>query len=248
MIKFFRRIRQQLLKERRFSKYFFYAIGEIFLVVVGILIAVSINNWNENRKKDKEEISLLVDIKKNLETMLVDFDIDIQSNAGDIVEYEKLAYYIENDLPYAYELDSVFGILTFWDSPFITATAYNTLQSKGLDIIKNETLKKDIIELYEVNLKILTEDYDHGEYSLQEGISEPFLAKHVRRLHKQSLRLARPNDFESLKKNDEFLNILSLIIRQRKRGIEIYEEAMILMNQLIDKIELEVDTRNHSYY
>jgi hypothetical protein len=50
MIKFFRKIRQNLLSEGKTGKYFKYAIGEIILVVIGILIALQINNWNENRK------------------------------------------------------------------------------------------------------------------------------------------------------------------------------------------------------
>jgi len=52
MIKFFRKIRQQLLTENKVSKYLIYAIGEIILVVIGILIALQINTWNENRKKE----------------------------------------------------------------------------------------------------------------------------------------------------------------------------------------------------
>ena len=50
MIKFFRKIRFSLLSENKTSKYFKYAFGEIILVVIGILIALQINNWNENRK------------------------------------------------------------------------------------------------------------------------------------------------------------------------------------------------------
>lgn len=50
MIKFFRKIRKQLLTENRFSRYFVYAIGEIVLVVIGILIALQLNNWNEIRQ------------------------------------------------------------------------------------------------------------------------------------------------------------------------------------------------------
>lgn len=49
MIKFFRKIRQNLLSEGKTGKYLKYAIGEIILVVIGILIALQINNWNENR-------------------------------------------------------------------------------------------------------------------------------------------------------------------------------------------------------
>ncbi len=50
MIKFFRKIRQQLLVQNKVSRYLLYALGEIVLVVLGILIALSINNWNEERK------------------------------------------------------------------------------------------------------------------------------------------------------------------------------------------------------
>lgn len=59
MIKFFRRIRQNLLNEGKTSKYFKYAIGEIILVVIGILIALQINNWNEHRKMNLQEQELL---------------------------------------------------------------------------------------------------------------------------------------------------------------------------------------------
>jgi uncharacterized protein DUF6090 len=59
MIKFFRKIRQQLLTENNFSKYLIYAVGEIILVVIGILIALSINNWNEKIKfKNKTQVML----------------------------------------------------------------------------------------------------------------------------------------------------------------------------------------------
>ena len=52
MIKFFRKIRQRLLTENKFSKYLLYAIGEIILVVIGILIALQVNNYNEAKKQE----------------------------------------------------------------------------------------------------------------------------------------------------------------------------------------------------
>ena len=72
MLKFFSRVRQNLLKENRFSKYLLYAIGEIILVVIGILIALQINNWN-SLKKDK-----LLE-KQYLENFLRDFESDSMS-------------------------------------------------------------------------------------------------------------------------------------------------------------------------
>ena len=54
MLKFFHQIRKRLLSENRFSKYLFYAVGEILLVVIGILIALQINNWNNNKKNEQK--------------------------------------------------------------------------------------------------------------------------------------------------------------------------------------------------
>jgi len=65
MIKFFRKIRQNLLMENNTGKYFKYAIGEIILVVIGILIALQINNWNELRKSDLAEQSALQNIHRD---------------------------------------------------------------------------------------------------------------------------------------------------------------------------------------
>lgn len=66
MIKFFRKIRQNLLLENKTSRYFSYAIGEIVLVVIGILIALSINNWNEERKAAIQEEIVLKSLYDNL--------------------------------------------------------------------------------------------------------------------------------------------------------------------------------------
>jgi len=73
MIKFFRKIRQNMIKESKVSKYLIYAIGEIVLVVIGILIALQINNWNEERKSanmGKEYIGLIYnDLKTDINVL-----------------------------------------------------------------------------------------------------------------------------------------------------------------------------------
>ncbi|MGB5357241.1 MAG: DUF6090 family protein [Eudoraea sp.] len=68
MIKFFRRIRQRLLSQNKFSKYLLYAIGEILLVVIGILIALQVNDWNEGRKQRLVELKYFYNLKNDLQT------------------------------------------------------------------------------------------------------------------------------------------------------------------------------------
>lgn len=74
MINFFRKIRQQLLGENKWSKYLLYATGEIVLVVIGILIALQVNNWNERNKIVVLEHEILLLFKEELKLNLVNFD------------------------------------------------------------------------------------------------------------------------------------------------------------------------------
>ena len=84
MIKFFRKIRKNLLSENKFSKYLLYAIGEIVLVIIGILIALQINNKNEQRKSENEIVSILKEVQNDL-------GLDIQKSD------ELIAYYKTKD-------------------------------------------------------------------------------------------------------------------------------------------------------
>jgi hypothetical protein len=66
MIKFFRKIRYDLMEKNKTGKYFKYAIGEIVLVVIGILIALQINNLNESKNLSKREVLLLINLKNEI--------------------------------------------------------------------------------------------------------------------------------------------------------------------------------------
>ena len=74
MIPFFRKIRKQFADDNKPLKYMRYAIGEIVLVVIGILIALSINNWNETRIKSDKEVIVLANIHKEFKENKVQLD------------------------------------------------------------------------------------------------------------------------------------------------------------------------------
>ena len=89
MIKFFRKIRQKLLTENKFSKYLIYAIGEIILVVIGILIALSINNWNQEQQQKKILNNIYTTIKVDLQQDIKNIDKIV--NSSQPIEKEYLA-------------------------------------------------------------------------------------------------------------------------------------------------------------
>ena len=89
MLRFFRQIRQRLLTENRFSKYLLYAVGEILLVVIGILIALQINNWNEDRKYAAALRVVLQNVHEEIElnTNYLDGQIDYLDSDLKDLEY-----------------------------------------------------------------------------------------------------------------------------------------------------------------
>ena len=99
MIKFFRKIRERLLIENKFSKYVIYAIGEIVLVVIGILIALQINNWNENKKQEQRAIIYANKIINDIETDLKNVDSLVVVGQRNVKAIEKYFNYFENQDP-----------------------------------------------------------------------------------------------------------------------------------------------------
>ena len=95
MIKFFRQIRYRLMTKGDTSKYFRYAIGEILLVVIGILIALQINNWNEARKTRAKEVELLKDFQNGLQFDIYQLDSIIAHYARAKVSINKVLDHLE---------------------------------------------------------------------------------------------------------------------------------------------------------
>jgi len=130
------------------GRYFKYAIGEIILVVIGILIALSINNWNEDKKLQKKEINLI----KELRVGLVQDTVKVMSYLSILNISENAIKKINNAFEKNQQPDSLniwFGESMFrtgWDG---TIAPYETLKSQGISIISNDTLRKKIINLYE---------------------------------------------------------------------------------------------------
>jgi uncharacterized membrane protein YgaE (UPF0421/DUF939 family) len=149
MIKLFRNIRKNLLNEGKTTKYFKYAIGEIVLVVIGILIALQINNWNESRKEHILEVQILNDIRKSLiadiENQLIP---NIETLIQDLSNINNIEKMVERKMPYHDSLNSKYRSLMFSKSFKYEVTAYKNLENEGIQIIKNPEIKNSIIRLY----------------------------------------------------------------------------------------------------
>jgi hypothetical protein len=149
MIKFFRKIRQNLLFKNKTGKYLKYAIGEIVLVVIGILIALSVNNWNENRKENNIENKILVEISKGLKEDLIDIKSTISQHRAGL---KACKYYYDIFTNKQVQPDSINYYYTYLTRGLLAIqnnSGYESLKSRGLELIKDDSLRNDIIKLYE---------------------------------------------------------------------------------------------------
>ncbi|TPV32833.1 hypothetical protein FJ651_11015 [Paucihalobacter ruber] len=160
MIKFFRKIRQKMIEESKVrkpaspaGKYLLYAIGEIVLVVIGILIALQINTWKETQKLRSIELETLTEIQQ----ALIQDTIVLNANILVLKEKEQkakaLIHHIELKQPYSQDLDRLMMTVYYHRGykTFNTA-AFELLKERGFGIVKNPELRKAITNHYTTDL------------------------------------------------------------------------------------------------
>ncbi len=155
MVKFFRHIRKSLIQQNRVGKYFKYAFGEILLVVIGILIALQINNWNEERKQNDNEQAILKRLEKEFRSNKKQLLNKIELRNNLIKSSKKLLEYF--DTPKNVERDSIFVYLSAIQPPTFDPIQNDLVSSGNIEILKDEALKQllvnwstDVIQLQEV--------------------------------------------------------------------------------------------------
>ncbi|MAM29148.1 MAG: hypothetical protein CMC13_09000 [Flavobacteriaceae bacterium] len=158
MIKLFRHIRQRLIADNRFSKYLLYAIGEIILVVIGILIALQINNLNEQRKQDNLEQDYLMALKQEFENNLEEVNRVIKLNTELLNSAHELATFTGPDIPSITEkkfAELFFGTVNAEVQYRPGSGVTNEILSSGkLSIFQNKELKNALATLDGLLLEI----------------------------------------------------------------------------------------------
>jgi hypothetical protein len=137
MLRFFRKIRQNLLAENKFTKYLFYALGEIILVVIGILIALAINNANQKRLTEKNEETYLIGLKEEFQTSKLKLKELIAVNQSNYTGAKQILEYTNaNAMPPSEDL---FSKVLY--STFSTDIAFNPNNSLLQEMINSGNLK-----------------------------------------------------------------------------------------------------------
>jgi hypothetical protein len=158
MIKFFRRIRQQLLTENppagswragKFSKYLLYAVGEIVLVVIGILMALQINNWNENNKEAKAISRVLVEIKEDLVQDKSELELNLEIHSKDLEAQKRIIKVLETKHSFNEKIRSDLGRIHLARNFFSVSKGYDLLKELNLGSLRDKELRILLTQYYE---------------------------------------------------------------------------------------------------
>ena len=245
MIRYFRKIRQKLIGNGNLSKYLFYAIGEITLIVIGILLALYLDNLNSEKKLRTIEVKILKELNSNLQSSIESFERAIQAEQVYLENNILILYSLDNNLPYDESLDIAFGTYFWTISSNPVTGGYEYLKSKGIDLISNASLRQNISFIFENQFSILKEENKLWANNLQQNISYPYHVAHFRKYQPEGIdqgtvEYAKPFDYNALQKDDKFKSINAEIISNRRWNINSLEKIIIEIKELMTKIESEI--------
>jgi len=246
MIKFFRKIRQNLISEGKTVNYLKYAIGEIILVVIGILIALQVNNWNEEKKNAKNLRTALRALQTEIQENKSYLDSEIKNIESDLNDLEYYINLINTPEPKTLgdtvvgNLIKRIGLFTFLP---LRENAYTNLIGSGLiNQVKNDSLKLLIIDIergYQ-----LYEKYQNRVNTLWENKLKPYYLEHsdILTIRDTLYKKKAPNryftaDLSAFINNREFINILTI----RLFGEENAQKTFGRINNRLESINNQIE-------
>lgn len=175
MITFFRKIRHSLLEKNLVSRYLIYALGEIVLVMVGILLALQVNNWNEERKERKIEKEILEDLRIEFRENLADAQRVSDGNKGIYMAMSRLQEFIASRTFEQEATDTLlYALFDWYDYTPKPGASNNLIFSGSLNLIQNEALRNLLTIWTGVNAELDDDEQLAISYSQQNII--PYMA------------------------------------------------------------------------
>lgn len=238
-MRIFRRIRQKLLNIKSWKTYLFYAISEVLLVVLGILIAVQVNTLKNNKDSIELERKILLEIENNLTGDLIELKDELESFKIILKVDSILIEHFQSNRPYDDSIGAHIHVIEMSPHYSPTRSGYNLLESKGIDLITNDSLRIQITDFYERRIPYYF-TYAEERYQMVETLIIPYLTKHfyLEKYHKWPHRKRVPINYEYL------LNDASLItlIQSSSYHASVMSKRSRKLNLEIESLQKQIKT------
>lgn len=243
MIKFFRNIRRNLMETGKTSKYLKYAVGEIVLVMIGILLALQVNNWNTNRELKKEEAKMLKSLHKEFSKNLVRFDTAYQFH----LNRRQCIETIVDIEPKVISLDSLRTLLLCTQRNYTYDAfqgIYNSVISSGkIELISNDLLKEKISGFQDLLMDYQEDEDGAKEFAFQnlhkhvvsEGVYDNYNFFRKKTLVSKDEEIRIKEKYNKLVDSDVFKSNLTLLSGWMA---SVFDEGPILREEMVSIVSL----------
>lgn len=233
MIKFFRHIRRALLADNRFGRYLLYAAGEIVLVVIGILIALQINNANEARKEDRAVQEVLIEIQEDLMADVVELQTNIKLRTDDYTAQERMVGYFQKKTAYNDQVSADLGHVNLYRPVFSASKGYDLLKELNLGSLKDKELRSLLSQYYERDIPMVHQENYDDKFEF-ESFWLPYVRKYLSEWKFGDS--ATPRDYGSLLADQVLRTSLEMNLRNVGNTINAYKNALATAENLLQLI------------
>jgi hypothetical protein len=253
MLTFFRKIRKGLLgsgqarkpalspvpsgTEGKVERYLFYAVGEILLVMLGILLALQVNNWNEWRKERVRESLILKEMKetlqKNCDNLSDELNVLIHRNE----QANTLLIILSENLPYDKSVERMIHLARIGTRFSLSYSGYEELKNAGYNTLSSDSLKSEIIDLFEFTypemqkiiseVKVTPDEFSNYEFLHFEDVGEDAI-------------LLKPVDYSFILNDHYFHSMVKVMTRRRKYHMDLINESLTRSTKVLQLIKEEL--------
>ncbi len=237
MIKFFRHIRKSLIEQNKMSKYFKYAIGEIILVVIGILIALQVNNWNEKRVKLNNETNLITSIVEEVKAFKINLSSDLKTN-NEILN--NISLYLDDQLPETDKESSALLYLSAHNNIYVDLPLIlSVLENNETSPISDTHLLKLLRELNSLRTKMsisetFLDDFWNSNMSaflIRKKFAFSVVDKVIRK------KVSKDINYRALYDDEDYKNLLSIKWILHNTWVSDQKKTLNQLNNILNYLE-----------
>jgi len=219
--------REKSLRSRRDIRYLSYAIGEVLLIFVGITLAISFDNWNDQKKTEALERQILGAIVRNLESNVDEFDRNIRRDEIAASELEPVLEVLIAETTWDDSLAEPLARSMNWSSPYFATSGYESLKQLGLHLVSDDQLRDQLVDLHETTYAILLGDFDKSFWAFYEAVLLPVRNRELElfKPEGEGFRAFRPRDYEETIMRGDLLHALQEHRYRLEIGLEERRDA-----------------------